>query len=62
MAHQHLGLQGLGGLQRDADHDDDGRAADGQAADADHRAGDNGRDGDNRQVERTEHGDHGFGC
>ena len=32
MAHEHLGLEGLDGLEGDADHDEHGRTADSQSA------------------------------
>ena len=57
MPHKHLSLHGLGRFQGDAHHNDDGGAADGQGADPDDVAGDDGGDGDHRQIQGPEEGD-----
>ena len=57
MTHHHLRLDRRHGLDRNADHDDDGGTADGQGADVEDVAGDDGQQGDDSQVQRAEDDD-----
>ena len=58
MPHQHLCLHRLHRLKGNAHNDDDGGAADGQVLDAFHHvARDNGQQGDDAEVNGTEHDD-----
>ena len=59
MTHEHLGLQHTDGLQSDAHHDDDGRAADGQAGDPGDPLHDDGENGHDAQEDGAEEGQTG---
>ena len=56
VAHQHLCLDGCDGLQSNADHDDDGRAAKGESRVAHDRAEKNRQDRDDAEIDRAEEG------
>ena len=56
VAHQHLRLDGCDGLQSNADHDDDGRAAKGESRVAHDRAEKNRQDRDDAEIDRAEEG------
>ena len=51
MPHQHLRLERLDGVERNANHDDDGRAADGQRAVANDDADDDRQDRNDCQIQ-----------
>ena len=57
LTHQHLGLQRLYGLQRNAHHDDDGRTADGQGGVPHDLADQQGQDRHDAQIDSAEQGD-----
>ena len=57
MTHEHLGLEALDRLKRNADHDDDGRAADREAAVLDHDTDDDRQDRNDRQIQSAEERD-----
>ena len=51
VTHHHLRFDLLYSLQRNADHDDDGRAADREAAVLDHDTDDDRQDRNDRQIQ-----------
>ena len=57
VTHEHLGLEALDRLKRNADHDDDGRAADREAAVLDHDTDDDRQDRNDRQIQSAEERD-----
>ena len=58
MAHQHLSLQSLNGLQSNAHDNDDGSTTDGQAADTGNQLTANqGQQSNDCQINSTEHND-----
>ena len=59
MPHEHLCLDHFDRLQSDADHDDDGGAADGHVHDPGDVLGNNGQDGYDTQVNGAEEGQTG---
>ena len=58
MPHEHLSLQCLHGLQRNADHDDDGSTADGQVLHGSHDVpGNDGQQGNDGQIHGAKYHD-----